>query len=46
MLEAVRELVPARTVLGFRAATASEASATGVTGRVGVVEFSSGVNAR
>ncbi|CAM9514578.1 unnamed protein product [Ascophyllum nodosum] len=46
VLEAVRELVPARTVLGFRAATASEASATGVTGRVGVVEFSSGVNAR
>lgn len=53
VLKAVRKLVPARTVLGSRDATASEASALGLAGTssrsggpVFVVEFSSGVNAR
>lgn len=46
VLKAVRKLVPARTVLGFRDATPSEASVARSAGPVFVFEFSSGVNAR
>lgn len=46
VIKAVRKLVPARTVLGFRDATSSEASVAKSGGPVFVLEFSNGVNAR